>query len=67
MFGPVASHIPCELDQQGRRRAARRASVARAVKSRRRRRAGDELQPVAADSLAGAFEGSEDVWRALRF
>jgi hypothetical protein len=70
---PHVTHVPCDLDQQRKRREARRDSVARAVAWRNGKRSlldrmlrlGAPVGQLAAEDLRHGE--AEDVLHALRF
>jgi hypothetical protein len=65
MFGsPVVTHPVCNLEMHERIREARRDSVARAIRGRRRRRG--RVRTVDVDGTVFAPAG-EDVGAAFRF
>jgi len=60
MIFPQITHIPCDLNQQHKRRVAARERLARAIK-RRRRGLRDDVPNAAVHSDA------EDIEHSLRF
>jgi hypothetical protein len=73
MIQPNVTHMPCDLNQQQKRRDARKDSLARAVAWRKGRRSlldrvlhrGAPASDVSAEDLRGC--DGEDVFHAFRF
>ena len=59
MIGPQITHVPCDLNQQHKRRVAARERLARAIRLRRRGRRDDLPNTGHSDA--------EDVEHSLRF